>query len=250
VTDSPFRRRSGFTLVELLVVIGMIALLVGILLPALNRAREVAKQTKCLSNVRQLVQAFVAYSNENRQFLPSAAAYSAEYDDDFVWWEPNRIDQIGIGGIGPYLNLSNSDTGLAVMRCPSDVTTYRARMAAGAYGPYPLSYVMNSFMVMTDATSRRLRGYKMTQIRDSASKMLVFEEDDQTIDDGYATVNPGNGINLLSARHDPTRQLPDNPTTGLSVNGNCHGNVGFCDGHAEYLDRNTMHSQPCYDPRY
>ena len=64
------RKSKGFTLVELLVVIGIIALLIAILLPALSRAREQAKNAQCLSNLRQLATVYQLYANDYKDKIP------------------------------------------------------------------------------------------------------------------------------------------------------------------------------------
>lgn len=63
------RRPSAFTLVELLVVVAIIAILISILLPALNGAREQARQAQCLTNLRSMGQAAMLYAQENREWL-------------------------------------------------------------------------------------------------------------------------------------------------------------------------------------
>src|SRR6478609_2793891 len=77
-TISVSRRRRGFTLTELLVAIAIIAMLVGLLLPVVSRAREAANRVTCLSNLRQLATATLAYVSENGQRLPEAGTSNTD----------------------------------------------------------------------------------------------------------------------------------------------------------------------------
>src|SRR5918998_1759616 len=74
------RARKAFTLVELLVVIGIIAVLIGILLPALNKARQQAATAKCLSNLRSIGHGIQMYAGEQNGFL--VPGWVADGDDD------------------------------------------------------------------------------------------------------------------------------------------------------------------------
>lgn len=77
LSPRPTTHRSAFTLIELLVVIAIIALLIGILLPSLGRARSTARALKTASNARSVIQGVVTYSATNREFYPPAYVYGA-----------------------------------------------------------------------------------------------------------------------------------------------------------------------------
>jgi prepilin-type N-terminal cleavage/methylation domain-containing protein/prepilin-type processing-associated H-X9-DG protein len=76
------RKRSGFTLVELLVVIGIIALLISILLPSLNKARESAQRAACASNLRSVMQMMHLYATENKDQIP-LGCHSDRYQEAY-----------------------------------------------------------------------------------------------------------------------------------------------------------------------
>jgi prepilin-type N-terminal cleavage/methylation domain-containing protein len=142
------RSRYGFTLVELLVVIGIIALLISILLPSLNRARESARRTKCLSNLRSIGQMLHMYANQNKQFIPigfsddtGTAAQAKWYSVNYyiARWNTTPADMryVGLGLLIASNVMSTSPDEGMVFYCPSvNDDTFHAMKSGQGPNPY------------------------------------------------------------------------------------------------------------------
>jgi prepilin-type N-terminal cleavage/methylation domain-containing protein/prepilin-type processing-associated H-X9-DG protein len=258
------RSRRGFTLVELLVVIGIIAVLVSILLPSLGRARESANQAKCLSNLRQLGVAFQMYANEANGKFPLAARYDAPRPEDWIWWqEEPYLGRTMLffrqSAIGRYLAFSHQLSKDHFI-CPSDDVQQRPAHGTGG-GCYRFSYTMN--YLMSDSPYENANGYKAPRvgsIRNAGEKILLVEEDPLTVTDG-AWTPPAidykdssqnlEGADLLSTRHEARKAHPDAGWTMPNIpNIQLRGNVTFVDGHAEFQSRRYAHERAHVDPNY
>jgi prepilin-type processing-associated H-X9-DG protein/prepilin-type N-terminal cleavage/methylation domain-containing protein len=127
------KNRTGFTLVELLVVIGIIALLISILLPALNRARETAKLVQCMSNARQLATAAMLHAHDHEGMVPPSTDHWLVWadhdrsrtrfqyrDDGFLKdWASALLPYLGRGAGGDNFQEAPQDQA-KIFRCPSD----------------------------------------------------------------------------------------------------------------------------------
>jgi len=210
------RSTGAFTLLELLVVIGIIGILAGLLLPVLSRAQEKARQTKCLSNFKQLGMAFHLYLEESREFFPAPASKTAygPLPEDWIHWQHNRSP--AKSAIAPHLAGVFSTN---LFRCPSDRDAERRARLQMLFDTYIFSYAFSGIRVTNDInvglalaldSQRRKLPFALSKVKRPSSIIMLAEEDSSVVNDG--------------------RWYPSSP---LATRHNSKGNVGFVDGHVE-----------------
>jgi prepilin-type N-terminal cleavage/methylation domain-containing protein len=238
------RRRRAFTLVELLVVIGIIAVLIAILLPALSKARRQAQLTACMSNQKQLVAAMLMYCNDNRGGFPGGpGGYKvngvAKFTVSLAMWDSqarnpyscNQDEDNGPTWLAKYVGKSRKIAG-----CPAEpdvndkgygATTNRTNY----WYPWSLVYrpdqIFNATVIAgvskdftTDPPGITQTPQKLTQVRHPTQKVIIIE---------YKTY------------HDKiTDQVDLNPTGPLNENKRVVV-VGFADSHVERRLVNEMY---------
>jgi len=195
-------KRQGFTLIELLVVIAIIALLMAILIPALNRAREQGKRTVCLSNLAQLTVAWIMYADENDNKLVDGWNGSGHPD---AWvgllskGDPpdKQREDIKKGAIFPYCK------DVKIFKCPT-----------GKQGEM-LTYAMSSGMNGGHAWVGPVLKNRM-DIRGPAERLVFIDEGCITPDSWVIFYKEPKWWDVAPLRH---------------ANG---GTLSFADGHSEH----------------
>lgn len=236
--SSPSRPKAGFTLIELLVVIAIIAILAGLLLPALAKAKQKAQGIQCLNNHRQLMLAWRMYSEENDDELLFAYGGSTSARDaltDFTWVQGNMRKTGDPTNTAPLLNsplARYTGKSLAVWKCPGDKTVRVRSMSmnylVGGDGyTSPPNYYGNWLGPIPFRLFR-----KLSQIKNPSMTWVMADEWSQSLEDASSINDAFFVVDMAhwdGSRASGAAQVIDHP--GIQHNLAC--SFSFVDGHAE-----------------
>jgi prepilin-type N-terminal cleavage/methylation domain-containing protein len=257
--------KRAFTLVELLVVIAIIALLMGILLPALNKARAYARAVKCMSNTRQWGTGAIMFANDNDGSFPWEGNETAPMGENFQsdkWWAnaiPRLLgqktyrqlseDAIRDHGYVPLPPKSSSIFVCPDAKFPSGVTPSAISFYDSVYNyDYQLflCYVWNSELNNgpTASTLDDIKDVKLNNIKRSSEVVLMLEmrtTNDELDKKDYAYYL---GRSLLGRHRSDWKRIARRHFEG--------SHIIFCDGHTERIKYNwaTTNKQGSRDPDY
>jgi len=234
--------RRGFTLIELLVVIAIISILAAILFPVFARARENARRTSCLSNVKQLSLAVLMYLQDYDDTYPNVLVRTPNLPANQY---PGGKWTTGTTLYWPQ-TLYPYHKSVQVFYCPSGVKVGE-HPTAGSYGANSLIFNDDQ----TDPTKTTV--VRMAAVVAPASTYMIMDSgtyriyvSDAKSPRGYYSYTPGIG-NLMGKTCADTRNdvtIPDVSCQDFLSGRHFGGvNVGFADGHVKWLKTEVVHSQ-------
>ena len=215
------RQRHAFTLIELLVVIATIAILAGMLFPALSRAKASSQSAVCQNNLKQLVLGWILYADENDDRL--AGSISAQLVNQRGSWVLGNTKKDRTAGNIMAGVMFKYAPAVGTYRCPADRSTVDREKGRLRTRSYTLNGCMNSSQQLDGSgwASAEFKSHalKLSQIvRPPPSGTFVFmDEHEDSIDDGLWNVNPD---------PDGTREWYNLPT----VRHNQGANIAYADG--------------------